>query len=72
MATAPKAADTKSVAPTDAPETAKSAKARARDPRRLIHVYDPATGVKNPHAVPETFLDNFPNLRETPSTKEGN
>lgn len=72
MATAPKATDTKSAANTSAPETAPAAKVRARDPRRLIHVYDPATGAKNPDLVPETWLDNFPNLRETPSTKEGN
>lgn len=55
----------------EAPEAAPAAKARARDPRRLIRVYDPATGAKNPDLVPETWLDNFPHLRETPSTKEG-
>lgn len=71
MATAPKAADTPSVAPTSAPKTAPAAKAQARDPRRLIRVYDPRTGAKNPQPVPETWLDLYPHLRETPSTKEG-
>lgn len=43
---------------------------RRRDPRRLIHVYDPRTGTKNRWPVPETWLDIFPHLRETPSTRK--
>ncbi len=44
---------------------------RTYDPRKLIHVYNTDTGVKNPRPVPETWLEQFPNLKETPSQKAG-
>lgn len=66
MATSKQAPAAKAEGPTSAPApmTVK------RDPRKLIHVYNPATGVKNPAPVPETWLDIFPGLKQTPTTRK--
>lgn len=42
-----------------------------RDPRTLVYVYDSRTGNKVDRPVPESWLDQFPHLKEQSSKKEG-
>lgn len=37
------------------------------DSRKRIKVYDTRTGLKHPGTVPETYLREFPHLKQTPS-----
>jgi hypothetical protein len=63
---------TEPATPVEAPETV-TEPSRTFDPRKSVYVYDVNTGKKLDRPVPETFLDGrFPQLKETPSTKEGN
>ena len=59
---------TPSAAPTAVTEPAK--RKRTYDPRRLIRVYNTDTGIKNPRPVPETWLEQFPNHKEAPSSQK--
>lgn len=52
------------VDPATAPPEPKTAAKSKRDPRKLVLVYSKRSGRKLPNPVPETWLDQFPNLKE--------
>lgn len=41
---------------------------RTYDPMKRIKVYDPTTGRIHPGTVPETWLQEFPHLKQTPTS----
>lgn len=59
------------VDPDKAPaESTKSKKKSKRDPRNLVYVYSTRSGRKLPNPVPETWLDQFPYLKERPQNRK--
>lgn len=48
-------------------EPARPAPEPVYDPRKRIKVYDTLTGRKHPGTVPETYLQEFPHLKQIPS-----
>lgn len=53
------------------PATDTPAVERVYDPNKSVHVYNTRNGKKLDRPVPETFLKQFPHLKEVPSKKAG-
>ena len=52
------------------PETPKYKVADPRGRTEMVKVYDTKTGEKLPNRVPRNWLEKFPQLKETPSTRK--